>query len=220
MTLLWISKTDSSERRALIELNKIKYMDIFRQVWKDYCDELEREPRLGLRLRPEVEMRAAFANAAAPFFHNTVCARLLKKDRTTIHHYIRAHETYFTSSAEYRDYFKLASRIITDSVDSFPTEALTLEAQNFLKPHEQIDTIQGLIETLSTFKEKIQYRLRYGKPESLPERKPRSMADDGEDMGEGIVHDVLRDEQLQVQDEGRFETNVEHRGRHEESAVV
>lgn len=195
-------------------------MDIFREVWNEYCNELSWEPKLGSRMRPEVEMRAAFANASAPFFHASVCARLFNKDRTTVSHYIGNHEYYYINSPDYRSAFDVASRIITDKIYNMPKENLTLEAQNFLRPHEQVDTIEGLIETLKTFKEKIQYRLRYGKSKSLQERRAAGMAYDAKNLGKGSLHGFLRDEQLQVQDESGLETNVKHRRGPKESAVV
>ena len=194
-------------------------MDIFRQTYQDYIEAIGVEPNKS-RERQQVELRAAFANATSPFFHYSVCSNLFSMDRTSIYHYKQCHETYFVSSPEYRTYFETASRIVLEKLDSFKREDLNLEAQNFLTPHEQIDTIKGIISTLEAFKDRIQIRLRRYKPGALQERGQASLADDDRYLGQRLIHRVLRDERLQVPHAGRKQAGEQLGAGYEESEVV
>jgi len=205
--------------RVLPGVQNFISMDIFRQTYQAYIEAIGAEPN-NSRTRQQVEIRAAFANATSAFFHHSVCSNLFNKDRTTIYHYKQSHEMYFVSSPEYRTYFETASRIVLEKLDSFKKEDLNLEAQNFLSPHEQIDTIKGIIETLEAFKDRIQIRLRRYKPRTLQEGGQASVADDDRYLGQRLIHRVLRDERLQVPHAGREQAGEQHGTGHGESEVV
>lgn len=194
-------------------------MDIFRETYRDYLETIGIEATES-RTRQQVELRAAFANATSAFFHHTVCANLFKKDRTTIYHYKQNHEMYFVSSPDYRTYFETASRIVLEKLDAFEKDDLNLEAQNFLTPHEQIDTIKGIIKTLEAFKDRIQIRLRRYKPNALQEGGEAGLADDDRHLGQRLIHRVLRDERLQVPHASGEQARQQHGAGHGESKVV
>ena len=127
---------------------------------------------------------------------------------------------YFVSSPDYRTYFETASRIVLEKLDAFEKDDLNLEAQNFLTPHEQIDTIKGIIKTLEAFKDRIQIRLRRYKPNALQEGGEAGLADDDRHLGQRLIHRVLRDERLQVPHASGEQTRQQHGTGHGESKVV
>jgi len=195
-------------------------MNIFQETWLEYCHTIGKTPEKN-RLRPNVECRAAFANACNPFFHHNDVSALFEMDRTTIYHYLRSHETYYAYSADYRRWFNIATQIVGDKVDSVSSDELREEAKNKIGPHEQIDSIQRTIKVLQRVLTKFEERIRRSKSSgALQNWGQGSVSNDDGHLGNGRLHSVLRDEQLQVSDESRQEAGATDGARLEESAVV
>ena len=195
-------------------------MNIFQETWDEYCLTIGKTPESN-RLRPNVECRAAFANACNPFFHHTDIASLFDMDRTTIYHYLRSHETYYRFSADYREWFNAATQVVADKVELVDLNDLSEEAKNKIGAHEQIDSISATIQVLQKVLGKIEKGLRGRKPsQSLQDSGKGSVSNDAGHLGDRLVHRVLRDEQFQVPDESRKETGTADGARPSEGAVV
>lgn len=188
-------------------------MNIFQETVEEYYQAIGYKPQPN-RVRHNVEMRAAFANAVNSFFHYADTAVLFNLDRTTIYHYIRSHETYYMSSPDYRKWYATASEI----VESKAGKRIPLQAK--LKPkkknstHEQIDSIKRTINVLEKFIERFEPKITGRKAESLQDGGQGGLRNDEGHLGSGEVHRVLRDEQLQVQDESRKESGPVGRDGH------
>ena len=144
-----------------------------------------------------------------------------QKDRTTVYHYLRSHETYYRYSKDYREWFNAATQVVTDKIELVDLNDLTGEAKNKIGAHEQIDSITGTIKVLQNVLRKIEARVRGSRPsQSLQDGGQGSVPDDARHMGDRIVHRVLRDEQLQVSDEGRKEAGSVDESGHGEGQVV
>lgn len=195
-------------------------MNIFQETWDEYCLTIGKTPERN-RLRPNVECRAAFANACNPFFHHSDIALLFDMDRTTIYHYLRSHETYYRFSADYREWFNTATQVVADKVELVDLNDLSDEAKNKIGAHEQIDSISATIQVLQKVLGKIEKGLRGRKPSKpLQDSGEGGVSNDAGHLGDRLVHRILRDEQLQVQDESGKKRGATLRDRHPEGAVV
>lgn len=195
-------------------------MNIFQETWAEYCLTIGRTPENN-RLRPNVECRAAFANACNPFFHHTDIADVFNMDRTAVYHYLRMHETYYRFSADYREWFNAATQVVAEKIELVDLNDLTDEAKNKIGAHEQIDSIAATIQVLQKVLGKIEKGLRGRKPSKpLQDGGEGSVSNDAGHLGDRLVHRLLRDEQLQVSDESRKEAGTTDGARPSESAVV
>jgi hypothetical protein len=165
-------------------------------------------------------MRAAFANGVNPFFHHADIAHLFGLERTSVYHYIRSHETYYMSSPDYRKWFAIASQIVEEKVDKKVPLRVRPQGKNKINTHEQIDTIKRTIEVLERFLERFQIKVTGRKAKSLQDCGQGGVRNDEGHLGGGEVHSVLRDEQLQVQNEGGQEGRPAIGDGHREGAVV
>jgi hypothetical protein len=195
-------------------------MNIFQETLDEFHKSVGHESE-GNRCRPNVEMRAAFANAVNPYFHYTDTANLFDLHRTTIYHYIRNHETYHKYSSDYRLWYSIASRIASDKLHF---AAVKGEAPNTkTKPvyHEQVDIVKESVKIIRRAINQIERNLRRSKSsKSLSIWKEGGVQDDDRHMGGGFVHSILRDEQLQVQDESGEEARSTGGAGHQEGAVL
>jgi hypothetical protein len=193
--------------------------NIFQETLQEYCSRIGHTPERN-RLRHNVETRAAFANAVNPFFHHADVANLFGMERTSVYHYIRNHEVYYLSSPDYRKWFVIASEIVHEKVDKKVPLRVRPEGKRKINTHEQIDTIKRTIEILERFLHRFQYKIAGRKAKSLQDSWEGGLPDDEGHMGSGEVHSVLRDEQLQVQDESGKKRGAALRDRHSKGAVV
>jgi len=199
---------------------KNKEMNIFQETLDKYYEAVGKEAKENRR-RPNVEMRAAFANAVNPYFHYTDTANLFGLHRTTIYHYIRNHETYHKYSHDYRLWYSIASDIVSNKVH---VHAVKGEAPNTkTKPiyHEQVDIVKETVKIIRRAIQQVERNLRTSKAsKSLSVWTEGGVRDDDRHMGEGLVHSILRDEQLQVQDESGKETRAVDGAGYSEGAVL
>ena len=195
-------------------------MNIFQETWDEYLMTIGHTHENN-RMRPNVECRAAFANAVTHFFHNDDISSLWEKDRTTVYHYLRSHETYYRFSKDYREWFNAATQIVSEKVEKVDLNELSEEAKNKIGAHEQIDSIAGTIKVLQNVLSKIEARVRGRKSsKSLQDGGQGSVPDDERHLGDRLVHRVLRDEQLQVSHESGQEAGSVDGAGHEEGRVV
>ena len=155
-------------------------MNIFQETWEEYLMTIGHTHENN-RMRPNVECRAAFANAVTHFFHNDDISSLWEKDRTTVYHYLRSHETYYRFSKDYREWFNAATQIVSEKVEKVDLNELSEEAKNKIGAHEQIDSIAGTIKVLQNVLSKIEARVR-GRKSS------QSLQDGGKE-----VYQMMRD---------------------------
>ncbi|MDG1950598.1 MAG: hypothetical protein P8J32_07340 [bacterium] len=164
--------------------------NIYEEIRKDFQIKIGRVPD-DSRKRESVEMRAALSNAMHPFCHFRNISSLWGRDRTSIYHYVRNHEMYYTSSSDYRAWYSAANEVVKAKLELIPPRELTHEGKLELSPHAEIDTITNTIRVLQEFKRRIEARLRRGKPSSLQNVRTRSVANDGKNMGRRKVRRIL-----------------------------
>ena len=195
-------------------------MNIFQETWDEYCMTIGKTPESN-RHRANVECRAAFANACNPFFHHDDIATVFDMHRTAVYHYLRMHQTYYRFSADYREWFNTATQVVANKIELADLNDLSHEAKNKIAAHEQIDSISTTIQILQKGLGKIEKGLRGRKPpKPLQDGGEGGVSNDAGYLGDGVVHRVLRDEQLQVQDESGKETGTAVGARPSEGAVV
>lgn len=195
-------------------------MNIFKETWESYLKEID-FPHEHNRMRPNVECRAAFANACSHFFHNDDIGRIWNKDRTTVYHYIRSHPTYYQYSRNYRDWFNAATEIVTEKVHLFDLNDLSEKGKNKVGIHHQIDSINDTIKILQGVLGNIESRVRTSKPSSsLSNKRQGSIRDDERHLGNEVVYRLLRDEQFQVSDESGQEVGSDDGAGYAEGGVV
>jgi hypothetical protein len=127
---------------------------------------------------------------------------------------------YYMSSPDYRRWFVTASKIVDEKVDKKVPLQVRPEGKRKQNTYEQISTIKETINILERFLERFQVSIPGCETKSLQNSREGGLRDDEGHLGNGKVHRILRDEQLQVSNESGEEAGSTHRDGHSESAVV
>jgi len=194
-------------------------MNIFDEIKYLYIEAIGEVPD-NTRTARMVEMRGALSNAMAPYCHFDDIARLWRRDRTTIYNAVDKHEAYMMTSHEYQKWYAIAVELVDGKLDDMPPRKVNLEANLRQNSHEQIDAVNKTIRILEDYKARLEKRIRHGKSSPLPEVRKGSVRNDVGRVGDKLIHQVLRDEQLQVSDESGNETELLGARRFAESEVV
>lgn len=174
-------------------------MNIFDEIKYLYIEAIGEVPD-NSRTARMVEMRGALSNAMAPYCHFDDIARLWRRDRTTIYNAVDKHQAYMMTSREYQQWYAIAVEVVDGKLDDMPPRKVNLEANLRQNTHEQIDAVNKTIRILQDYRARLEKRLRPSKSNPLPDVPKGSVAYDVGRVGEELVHEVLRDEQLQVSD--------------------
>jgi hypothetical protein len=123
-----------------------KVMQFFSTVREEYENRIGWTLNTDSRLRVQVEARVALANAIRPYGTlNNVAYVIGKKDHTTIVHSIKAHESHFRWSPNYRQKYKIALECVRDiakenGVDPYFNQ-YTLDSMR-----DEIETIKSVLD--------------------------------------------------------------------------
>lgn len=194
-------------------------MNIFDEIKYLYIQAIGEIPD-DSRLARSVEMRNALSNAMAPFCDYRDIARLWNRDRTTIYNAVDKHQAYMMTSKEYQGWYAKAVEVVDAKLGDIPVTKVTLEGSLRQNTHEQIDAIDKAIRLLQEHKFRLERRIRPDKSGTLSDLQEGGVGDDEGHLGDRLVHHVLRDEQLQVQDASRNQARRAHGERPEEGEVV
>lgn len=194
-------------------------MNIFDEIKYLYIQEIGEVPDDSRQARM-VEMRSALSNAMVPYCRYDDIARLWNRDRTTIYNAISKHPAYMMTSRDYQHWYAVAVQVVDAKLNDIPPSQVNLEGNLNQRTHEQIDNVAKTIRYLQDFKARLEKRLRPNKSRTLSSLRERGLGDDAGRMGKAEVHRVLRDEQLQVPDEGGQQAEQHSGERLGESEVV
>lgn len=105
------SKTCKSDTNDVPLFAPVSFLDQGKQAFKMYYDLIGQQYEDTSRLFEHSQPRMAFGAALSQHLSDTLVAKVLNKDRTTIIHYRKMHDTNLHGWEGYRKYFETAKYI-------------------------------------------------------------------------------------------------------------
>lgn len=137
------SKTCKSETELVPLFSPVGFLEQGQQAFKMYYDTIGQEYEPTSRLHEHSQPRMAFGAALTEHLSDTLVSKILSKDRTTIIHYRKMHDTNMHGWGGYDKYFDMA-KYICDSYFNKMAQA------------NRVEYIDALIDKLTQEKLSIQ----------------------------------------------------------------
>lgn len=142
-------------------------MTIFDEIRQEY--EYVAGEKINPRVKDnaQVELRAALVNAMRPYCKDMHVAKMIEKDRSTLVHYAKQHDTYYSSSYQYRAWYIAAEAVVSKKLGEVPREVKRPNAR-IIASEAELAQIERTIRLLFDVRKKIKDEIRKRKqPDTL-----------------------------------------------------